>query len=920
MRTTVRVALMLVLLCALAPALAQTIVTGSMQGTVYDQKGAVLPGATVTVASDVLIGRTATAMTDKRGAYRFPSLPPGVYSVEAQMPGYKTIKQPEVRIRISQAMNVNLTLPIADVQEEITVTAKDQAPVVSVISNTVSTNVDQVYLKTAPLPRNYYSIVKAMPGVNADMTSSSGSAMLAFGGTGENQNAFTLDGVNVADAAAGQHWVLPSIQWMQEIEIGGLGANAEYGGYTGGVINGVTKSGGNQFHGDVEYYYQPDSWTSSNLPADSPKDEFKFQDFAVSLGGPLVTDKVWFFASGEYQQQVTTPVGAKQTSDRKIPRFLGKLTWQMDAKNRLQFMGEWDSVTHDRRGIDFYVQPEATSKQKAPGVTFALHWEAIQSSTSFINVKLTGYDGRDDYLPYNGLDTPGHVDDDSGYSWINQDLHEFNHRHIVGMDASWTLYKDGLFGGNDNHAFKFGGTYETGSSSDVWRRNGGFTYYDYLPDCPGATLDEQAAAYNADPSCGRYYVERGWGEYDEAPKYKGYALYAQDTLRLGNWTINPGLRYGKYDGGWDSGRGNPSVYKTDFIDPRFGVVWDVYGNSRTAVKAHWGRYHEKMYTYLYDRERSGQSAIPDQDCYWDGEGYNDCDPAVVIAADMGKVNHPYADEALITFEQALGKDMVIGVDLIDRKFRNIMAMIQTNEDYSLYTIENPLTGEDLPVWVLNTEPNWVLTTDAGTRRDYRSFVARFEKRYANKWQARASVVWTDLTGNILKNNGYAGEWQDRNGFFNQQGNMDKSFSKWEVKLGGGVDLPLDLQLSAQYTYLSVQYWTPSVRIRDIASWADGYNGRTGRDIFLVPRGSEQLPDRHLLDLRLAWTKKLKGDMSLSASLEMFNVFNKDTIVDNYTRYAQCRIRNGACSIQDSYNTAATIEAPRQVRAGLRLSF
>ncbi len=925
MRTTVRVALMLILLCALAPALAQTIVSGSVQGTVFDQKGAVLPGATVIASSDALVARQSTAMTDKRGVYRFPSLPPGVYAFEAQMPGYKTTKQPDVRVRVSQTLKVDLTLPIADVQEEITVTAKDQAPIVSVISNTVSTNLDQSYIKKAPLPRNYYNVIKSVPGVNVDVQASSGSAMLAFGGTGENQNAFTLDGVNVADAGAGQHWLLPSIQWMQEIEVGGLGANAEYGGYTGGVINGVTKSGGNDIHGDLEIYYQPESWSNNNdakLYDDLQKSgTFKFQDISVSLGGPIAKDKLWFFASGEYSEQVTTPYQALATSDRKIPRFLGKLTWQPNTNNRLMLLGEWDNVTNERRGISYLTQAEASSKQQAPGYTVAMHWESILSSTSFVNVKLTGYDGRDDYLPYNGLDTPGHVDDDSGYAWVNQDIHQYNHRNIVTLDGSWTLYKDGLFGGNDNHTFKFGAAYEKGYSSDVWRRNGGFTYYDYLPDCPGDTLAEQAAAYNEDPSCGRYYIERGWGEYDTRPKYDGLTLYAQDTLRLGNITLNPGLRYGRYDGGWDSGRGNPSVYKTDYIDPRFGIVWDIKGDSSMALKAHWGRYHEKMYTYLYDRERSGAGSIPDQDCYWDGKGYNDCDPLTVVAADVGKVNHPYADEALLTFERSFGKNIVFGIDLINRNFRNIMTLINTNDDYTLYETENPLTGGTIPVWVLNSPATWVLTTDAGAKRDYRSAILRFEKRYADKWQLRSSLVLTDLEGNVLKNNGYAPEYQDRNGLYNANGTMDNSFNKVEFKLSTAFDLPANLQFSTQYTFLTGAYWTPYVRINDISSWGDGYNARTGRNINVLPRGAYQYPDRHLVDLRLAWSKQIKGDVSLTASLELFNALNKTTVLDTYYRVANCYIEDGTCGgIRSNYKQPYLIENPRQLRAGLRLSF
>ena len=118
---------------------------------------------------------------------------------------------------------------------------------------------------------------------------------------------------------------------MEEIQVAGLGADAEYGGFTGGIINGVTKSGGNEFHGDVEVYYQPASWTADNTPRHDDE-EFKFSDVAVSLGGPVVKDKLWYFVSGEYWNQVTTPVGAVDTSDREIPRVLGKLTYQAERR------------------------------------------------------------------------------------------------------------------------------------------------------------------------------------------------------------------------------------------------------------------------------------------------------------------------------------------------------------------------------------------------------------------------------------------------------------------------------------------------------------------------------------------------------------------------------------------------------------
>ena len=903
------VAVMLILLAGLSgAALAQGTVSGSIQGTVKATGGEALPGAIVTVTSDALIGGKATAVTDEKGGYRFPSLPVGAYVIEAKLDGFLTVSREGVRVRLGSALGIDLELPASSVSETITVSGA--APVISVVNNSVATNFDAEFIEKQPLPRNYYAIIKSAPGVNADYTSSSGSAMLAYGGTTESQNAFTLDGVNVADAAAGQHWILPSIQWMEEIQIGGLGANAEYGGYTGGVINGVTKSGGNVTKGGLEVYYEPASWVSNNDPNGSQQ-EFKFSDYTASLGGKLIQDKLWYFVSGEYQQSVTTPLGALNTSDRKIPRVLGKLTMQANESNRISLMTEWDSVVNERRGISSATLAEASSKQKAPGVSISLGWEALVNANNFANLRLTGYDGRDDYLPYNGENTPGRIDENTGIAWVNQDIRELNHRSIKTLDGSWSWFKDGLFGESDSHAFKFGGLIERAKSSDLWLRNGGFTYYDDSSSC------DSFEAYLADPSCGAYYKERGWGEYRARPKYDGMAFYAQDSLRLDRVTINAGLRYGAYQGGWQSGHGDSKVYDESFIDPRIGLVWDLRGDARSAIKLHFGRYHDKMYTYLFDREASGEAVVPDQDCYFDSDtgAYDDCDTATRVAARMGEIEHPYVDETLLSFEQQVGDTMVIGIDLADRRFRSIMAMVNANNDYDRYTGTNPLTGGTFPIYDLVSEQDWVLTTDNGAYRDFRSATLRMDRRYANGWSARGSVVWTDLDGNIRKNNGYANEYRDINGLYNADGKLDLSFSEWEVKFSGAVDLPLGFQASGQYTFLSGWYWTPYGRVSGL-----DYNWLTGRDINLVPRGSEQLPDRQLIDLRLAWGTKLGEAMHMTASVEVFNVLNEDTVVDTWNRYGTYRLSRGTWTPRSDFGTAYQIERPREIRAGLRFEF
>ena len=906
------VLLLLAVVSVVSPPLAaQGSVTGRIEGTVKDSGGAPVPGVTVTASSDALVMRKASTVTDASGVYRFPALPSGKYAVEATLSGFQTTRRDGVRITLGQAIAIDLVMELSKVTAGVTVTA--ETPIVSVVSNSVSTNFGQEYLDKQALPRNYYSLIVSAPGVNMDTTSSSGSAILAYGGTTENQNAFTLDGVNVGDSGGGGHWLLPSIQWMEEIQVTGLGANAEFGGYTGGIINGVTKSGGNQFRGGVEAYYEPSSWVSSNDPT-GVQDTFKFEDYSVSLGGPIVKDKVWFFGSVEYWHQVSTPVGAADTSDRVIPRYLGKVTFQPNEKNRIFVMGEYDAVTNERRGISALTLASGTQKQDGPGVTFAVNWESTLNSSNFVNVKITGNDGNDNYFPYGGTDVPGHIDYYSGgpeYRWYNAAFQNLSHRHTVTGDASWSHFSDGLLGKNDSHSFKYGAHYEEASAADSWRRNGGYTYYDDSSAC--ASLD----AYFKNPDCGRYARSKGYGEYELHGQQKGYTFYAQDSIRLSRVSINGGLRYTSYRAGFQPGYGDSTVYSVNFVDPRIGFVWDLSGDARWAVKGHWGRYHSSMYTYLYDREVSGHTAIMDQDSEWDPDTqtWGDWSTNVPAAAPMGKVSHPYVDEALVSLEHQLGKDMALGFDFIDRRFASIMGLVNTNNDYTAVTgVSNPLTGGTLNFWNLNTDPVFVLTTDNPGYRTYDSLVLRFEKRYANGWQLRSSLVWTDLKGNVLKNNGYADEFRDRNGLVNGDGKMDLSANEWEFKLSGSVNLPVGFILGGQYTYLSGQYWTPYA---DVRSFLDG-NYTTGRYVFMETRGAEKLPARNLIDLRLAWGTNVAKGMRLELSLETFNLLNSDTAlaVDDY--YG--RVRGSGWTKNSNYGKPTAIERPREIRAGARLTF
>jgi hypothetical protein len=920
MREALRGTLIVLLLLGLAvPLAAQSSTSGSIRGTVRDSQGGVLPGVTVTVTSTALVAGKMVATSDERGVYRFPSLPVGAYTLEAELSGFVKVPVEGIRVSIGRELAIDITLPQAKVAEALTVSA--EAPVVSTVGNQVSAYFDKTWIDRQPLPRNFYFILNAAPGVNADTYGGIGVAsnVLAYGGNSARQNAYTLDGVNVADPGGGSYWVLPSIQWMEEVRVGGLGADAEYGGYTGGLVNGVTKSGGNVLHGAVEYYYQPADWVSNNNPEGAPE-TFKFNDGAASLGGKFIEDKLWYFISGEYWQQVTTPINAPVPSDRKIARGLGKLTLQANEANRFSLMAEDDKVVNDHRGTSESTLPDATYKQVAPNFTASLGWESLVNADNFFNLRATFMDGRDDALPYHGLNTPGRVDENSGYSWVNQDIHELAFRRSESLDASWSLFKDGLFAASDSNSFKFGARYESAWATLQDNRNGGFTYYDDSSSCPGDTYEEQLANYFANPACGAYYIERGYGEYNEFIKWSGFVLYAQDSVRLDRFTLNVGLRYGGYRGGFAPGHGNTSVYNVNFVDPRLGFVWDVAGNSRTVVKAHFGRYHQGMISWLFDRQASGNIEVPSQDCYWDPDtnSYSDCDtPVSGSTATMGSVSHPYVDEGLLTFEQALSQVSAIGVDLIQRNFRSFMVMKNVNNDYeTIIAHDNPLTGGDLPIYNLLSPPVFVLTSSNNAYRDFKSVVLRYDKHYADGWQLRASVVWSDNKGNIENDYSYADAFQDKNGQTNDNGRMTYSTNEWEGKLSASVDVPFGFVASAFYTYLSGSYWTPYVRISGL-----DYNSSTGRNIYMVPLGAEKFPSRSLIDLKLAWNTKIGKNMNLTLQAECFNCTNSSTMLDNYPRWGTYYIGDSdPWYKRGNYGDVYAIEPPRQLRAGLRLEF
>lgn len=912
-RLMTRILLSTLLVAAALPVAAQSSTTGSVRGTVTDPDGGVLPGVTVAARSEALVAGQLVAVTGDQGVFRFPSLPPGLYAFEATLDGFRPVRREGVKVDVGVALDLDLRMELGAMTDEIIVIG--DAVQVSTVSNTVSFNLTSEFIEGLPLPRDVGALMNYTPGVNQGR---------AYGAPNNQGSAYNLDGVDVSDPASGQQWISPSPEWVDELQVTGLGSDAEYGGFTGGLVNVVTKSGGNEMSGSVAAYYSAESLNGENAPEGVETAETLDTDLDVvgTVGGKLIQDRLWYFLSAQERQRDLDPFyneGAPADEivqyQREWHRYLGKLTSQVSDSTRLVGLFAVDNIETANRNAGEFVLGSGAYTQDSPNWSYNLTWEKLVNDANFVSVKVTGFDGTNDSLPAAGRDVPGHDDFfNSGFLWANYTWTWLEDKQRMNLDASWSLFADGLLAADDSHTFKFGVVYEDSTQDEVRTRNGGFTYVDDSYYC------DSLADYFADPFCGVFSSDRG-NEIDFHAEQEGWHLYAQDSWKMRRVTVNLGVRYTSYTGGFKSG--NSSVYDVDMIAPRAGLVWDVTGDGRNALKLHYGRYYDGLMAFMYDREVSGDVFTPLE--FWDynfdtGEFDIPAGSRPTGGALMDPdISHPYVDQYVLTFEHQVSNTMKLGVDYVHRENSDIIAMVNVNDDYdALIAPDNPLTGGGLPFFELLSPQEFVLTNPADATREYDAVIARFDRRFTDGWSFGASVVWSDLTGNTVDVDGYEDAWEDANGLVNNDGKLP-GHSEWEVKLNARVLLPWDVTLSAYYTYLSGSYWTPYAQIRGLLE-----NDRT--NVNMLPLGSEQLDDRNLVDLHLEKVFPLGGSFELGLVIDAFNVFNDDAVTAVQQRWGTYRYQWDAHPEESYWQSSSAfgqptdVVDPREVRVGVRFAF
>src|SRR5258705_2916994 len=339
MKNLLKLILFLSLVTVATSATAQTSTTGSIEGTITDPNGAAVRGATITATSPNLIMPKTVASGDD-GHYLLSALPPGTYKVTIEASGFALYEKNDVKINLGRTSGIDAQLALATATATVTVTG---GVTVDVTSNTTGSNISTEQFSNFPTQRTVQGLYTIAPTVTRsglrDMATGRDRDP-SVGGSSGPENNYILDGVNTSDPAMGGSGANLPFEFVQEVEIKTFAYCAAYGRCTCGIFNVITKSGSNEFHGDLFGYgttkglvrgVKNFSFTGSSANG------FSEVDLGRDIGGPIKKDKVWFFGAFNPQRRTNyyltqtffNPVQNKVT----IPFYAGKVTWALNNAN-----------------------------------------------------------------------------------------------------------------------------------------------------------------------------------------------------------------------------------------------------------------------------------------------------------------------------------------------------------------------------------------------------------------------------------------------------------------------------------------------------------------------------------------------------------------------------------------------------------
>jgi hypothetical protein len=885
--------------------------TGSVTGKVIDQQGAVLPGVTIT-----LTGKTGakTQTTDAQGEYRFLGLEPGAYMVKAELPGFTAKDQP-AQVSVGQEIAVNVAMAVGGRSETVDVVASSLS--VDTTTSKTDTNISQELLFSMPITHANpaVTLLNYAPGINN---------AAAFGGAASAANALMLDGVDTRDPEGGTAWTFYNYNIIDDVQVGSLGQPAEYGGFTGAIINTITKSGGNRLSSLAEYRWTNDSLGGNNVSQDiisknatlaTPVKILSLKDYTVQLGGPIKKDKLFYFGSVQrYNVEQYNPPVRTEVS----PRFNFKITDQVTRNDNIVASLQYDQYNQTGRTalIPGYAvsNHSQTIDQDSPEYIWNFQYRKVISSSAFAEAKYTGWWGYYDLNPVSPA--PAHFDGlTNAYSGAAGYTAQYD-RTRNQVNASLSKYTQGA----GQHAFKFGIEIERSTIRDRFVYSGttaaaptGVFYYDY----------------------GGPYIAYGYS-YDLQGKNKRESYYAQDQWRTGRLTANVGLRFDNIRG--EAATTGQELYSTHSFGPRLGVAYDLTGSANSVLRAYYGRLYEAAVFSSWSRAVPGLTPTTFYDV---GPNWSTLTPYDISQRSYHMANdlkQPRVDEFNFAVEQRVSQTLKFTATGIFRQWKNFINSTLDNGIWRPTVFNNALTGQpitlykwanptDVPTFTISNvdavtyhlSDGSTITSDQAQRK-YKGMMLVLQRALKDRWQAQVSYVLSKTEGNINNSSSAgisSGQFETPNNILVNAYGPTAFDVRHEFKAFASYQFPkVDAMASLYYRFLSGRPYAANGRFSSGSlAWT------ASQTINLEPAGSRLNDNWSNVDARFEKLFNVQSQR-FGVYADISNLFNNGVVVTRQSRYPSRTLTDPAtgASVVVKFGDPLTMNAARQVTFGFRWSF
>jgi carboxypeptidase family protein len=728
------------LLCLSAPSInaAQArLTTADIIGTVNDPTGARIAGATITVTNvDTNVMRAVT--TDAVGRYSAPALPPGAYTLTASLPGFRTQVRERIDLLLGQTVTIDFELTVVT-QENVTVTAN--APLVATGRTEVSTVLTQGQIEQLPVNgRNFVAFAVITPGVSTDKTPMQGASAtsgLSFNGQRARSNNIMVDGLDNNDPAVGAVRATFSQEAVREFQVLTNSYSAEFGKAAGGVLNIVTKSGTNTFHGNTFFYLRDQTLNARNYfdkfdifgnPAALEKPPFSQKQWGATLGGPVERSRTFFFASYEGlsledARLVTIDPAAATLLNRlgfpveigNVPlqvsnsEVFGKIDHQWTSARTLTTRGSYANI--DREGIDDFGGIVARSRgttqlrtnwslSAAESDVWSPRWiNELRAQFAYENQQVNALD------PLCGgpcveVDQGGPTLDLIGVASVGRQRTTPQRRLTRRLQLLETV---SAFSGA--HHFKAGAEFNRVTAPSSGNVLPGFFGGRYIFTAIPA-LGVASSIDALERGIPAAYIQ-GYGNPDvPAFPYRDLALFAQDEWRRDRIVVKPGIRYQRQF--WNSFTHRVSdvdggiltyLPPTDANDiaPRIGVAYDLTGRGRSIVHGSYGLFFDHTIVGVQtigqvlnggDGVRTLVLPAPLASVAWNASGHrlSELQAAALLGGSYASAVLPpdpslkdaFTHQASAGLDQAIGLDAALAVNVVLVRGFNIPGTIDYN--------------------------------------------------------------------------------------------------------------------------------------------------------------------------------------------------------------------------------------------------